>query len=400
MEKIKQNFFENKKLIIGLLIWVWIAWTLTYASGQWLIWELFYINSNNKLSMSWSIAFEDRTIPTSKLKWKLELSQLPDGIWTDAKTLSWRTVSSTLDTSDAKIPTNKAVMDKIAWLLNCAANADFDWYDLPFTNVWQETPLKSKRVDVAAWYNWSLTAWEYTLTQKFKCEMWSFVPVLTTPTKTNIKCYVWSNIVWWYTTTQLTGWTQQDFHRTQAWTNWTVTYKKTFTCSNDAILTSSSESYVEITCNPWYNKTASTVCEPAWQNCNTDYLKQWSACYIKCWKWSTWDNCLLVAEWGVLKQVTTTLVTTATDYSAWIAWSSNHCGWQSYGWVTSWKTPNRTELGSLYTHRASIWNFSSTYYWSSEANDYDDARCRNFSNGSGTTSFKGDTSRVRCVRSI
>lgn len=58
------------------------------------------------------------------------------------------------------------------------------------------------------------------------------------------------------------------------------------------------------------------------------------------------------------------------------------------------------QLNCLYTNRSAIGGFASSNYWSSTNNTASSAYVQNFSNGSATIAFKGDSRRVRCVRSF
>ncbi len=111
MNKNKLNLSTQK--LSYVFVWL-ILWTITSVwlskADEWLIWKLFYLKSND-LYMSWSLAFENWSIPTSKLTWKIDTSSLS---WT---ILSWNIASSSI-TSDkiADGTITNTDISSIAWI--------------------------------------------------------------------------------------------------------------------------------------------------------------------------------------------------------------------------------------------------------------------------------------------
>lgn len=363
-QKIKKYILEKIKLWVFVLLWflIWATISIYFSYANWnqgLLWELFYLK-DNKPYMSWALAFEDWAIPwgkigsgidaskvswqltnatissskiswkinTSSLTWTLDISQLPDWVWWDAQSLSWRTVSSVLTNEDMKIPTSKAVTEKIAPLLNCSTSTP-DYYQLPYTLMWQETWLITKTVTVT-----TPTIWSYKLSQNWKCDYWSFVKVWS-ETKSDITCNATTNVLnTGYNTIQKTGsWTVYVATKIKTTVNWITTYQKSFTCSNDAIwIDNNDEQAISISCDvdsykinntqcnivtswqyaaAWANIASNCTNKPAnsvyswrwlWINncswwCNSWYVLSWNSCLISCSSISVWQSCY-PSWWG------------------------------------------------------------------------------------------------------
>lgn len=76
------------------------------------------------------------------------------------------------------------------------------------------------------------------------------------------------------------------------------------------------------------------------------------------------------------------------------------CGDLSQGGYSDWYLPSLDELTQLYNNRVAIGGFASDTYWSSSEFTDNNALTKNFSTGSSSQSGKGNTLRVRAVRSF
>jgi hypothetical protein len=76
------------------------------------------------------------------------------------------------------------------------------------------------------------------------------------------------------------------------------------------------------------------------------------------------------------------------------------CGDLSQGGYSDWYLPSLDELTQLYNNRVAIGGFAADSYWSSSEFTDNNALTKNFSTGSSSQSGKGNTLRVRAIRSF
>lgn len=312
--------------------------------------------------MSWELAFENNSIPwdkiknlstskltgkidTSSLSWTINLSQLPEWIGWDATSLSWRILSTSLDNLDSKIPTNKAVWDKISWLLNCSAST-IDSYSLTQTAINAEI-TKTKTVTMT----WSI--WTYIATQKFKCSSWSFEKVWS-ETYSSIACIT-------------------DYYLS-AWSNWGNIIP---VCSHVgnwyySIAWSNSKSACSsITNSSWFTSSWNGSASWCAFSCNSWYSVSWRSCLVSCSWASIWQSCY--PSWSnsttYIKYYNSRVMYNCTSQNYnWLINQTyqiyNRSETRTPGWdVSSWTNVNSgcpSSPPSWWT-KTNIWNFTYPY---------------------------------------
>ncbi len=358
MKKIK-NYL--KYFLVFLIFW-WVAYASSgLMSGSFSLSnqkivikpEAFYTNSiNADAILSWSINSLKlaSNIDASKITWTIPSSSIPSSlVWdsNNSQTLSWRTLEYTLTNDDTKIPTSKAVLDKILPLYSCSTTKLYD-YDLPDTD-WLNQITVTKTV--------SITWWQYVLTWVFKCVDGSFEKVWD-----DVISDLYCNPGYW------SNWSTNSCSEVWLW------YYSTWGL-NRSICTNSTNIYINLTSSTAsVNPCPNTVKDEYYYMYYTwtypkkcDYASAWENCTV-C-TYLSWNNCIqgvsFVKISSSLRLVNSPMKYTYTKSVSWCSYINN----TSIQW--SWKTsrmPTLDELKLILMTSWTSWNsFLTSWYrfWSS-----------------------------------
>lgn len=359
---------KQKNIIIWLFVWILFSILLVFAWDEWLIWKLFVLDNstqtlkikdeafeNNSINaatfVDWSISNSKIvSIDASKITGTFTWSVFPSSLFEsslNADTLSWKTVSKTLTNDNTKIPTSKAIYDKISTLIQDCSTTTIDDYSIPNMKSWETIVSQKSGLVIPSWWTYQTAIWHYSYNQTFYCLSW-----VITKKWTEIISDLYCNPGYW------PNWTTNSCSEVGVWYYSTWWINRT-ACTNkpgNAIYTTT--------------KSTSSTCD--W-SCNSSYVLYSGSCVLDCSQATVWSYCWNSTHWFYWYKATSSLILESSHRSSWISvsWSSivsSYCTSNSSWWYSNWRLPTKDEWISIYSSsNLSCWSskcWTSYWYWS------------------------------------
>ncbi len=349
----KKNIKKFLQVLFWFCIWAFLSVTFSYWSNTWLIWSIFKFNADKSALLITNEAFNSNSISGWVLKdytvlnekiatninaskfstWTIKSENIPSSVLNNAwntKALSWALAEEIITYDDTKIPTSKAVYDKIKDFLNCPATTSSDYT----TVLMQDWEIKSFQKPV------TISNWSYKKTQSFVCNAW----VLKTNWTENIS-ELYCNPGYW------ANWTTNSCSEVGVWyySTWWTTRS---VCAN------------ALTSNSSYSWTTNTASSCNWW-CNIKYVWYSGTCVLDCASASIWSYCWNSTHWYYWYKATGSLVITSSLWSSLYSSSSSLCTSYSGWWYSNWRLPTSDELVLIKTNYPYSISSNASWVWTS-----------------------------------